>query len=71
MGICTTVCIIYYMIFNFQPFDSAGRLHHEAGAVSGRPPVGHRRCGNRSGLSAGKENMSSDGCWEKQYTILQ
>ncbi|XP_071057801.1 tetraspanin-11 isoform X2 [Pseudochaenichthys georgianus] len=32
--------------------DCTGRLHHEAGAVSGQSPAGHRRCGNRSGLSA-------------------
>lgn len=36
------------------PLASAGRLHLQAGAVSGRSPPGHRSGGDRRGMPAGK-----------------
>ena len=40
-------------------FGSSGRMHHQAGAVPGGPPAGHRGRGNRRGMSAGKSTRWS------------
>lgn len=52
-GLCVDWLLVLFHLVGLLAF--AGRLHLQAGAVSGRPPPGYRSGGGRSGLPAGKK----------------
>lgn len=52
-GLCVDWLLVLSHLVGLLAF--AGRLHLQAGAVSGRPPPGYRSGGGRSGLPAGKK----------------